>query len=131
MYRTTPSIAGCFLLLAIARPAATQADTPTFGEAVEVNVVNLSVYVTRGGEPVTDLSREDFEIIEDGERVPLTNFYAFQPLSPAAAAMEVDSGEAEPESVGPRAPDPVVKSYRCTGRPCTARALRLLSKMAL
>ncbi len=88
MYRTRLA-AGIVLLLA-APPAAPQDEVPTFGEAVEVSVVNLSVYVTRGGEPVTDLSRQDFEIFEDGKKVPLTNFYVFQPPPrPDAFAPEV------------------------------------------
>ncbi len=109
MHRTAISIVGLILLFAVTPPAAPQDDPPTFGEAVEVNVVNLSVYVTRDGEPVRDLSREDFEIFEDGKRVPLTNFYAFQPPPRATAASAAGVGEARPEADagGTRAPDPV------------------------
>ncbi len=98
--------AACLLLLfAVVRPAVPQADVPTFGETVEVNVVNLSVYVTRKGEPVTDLTRDDFEIFENGKKVPLTNFYAFQPSAPTSA-----TSEPEPESLAepePLPPEPV------------------------
>ncbi len=109
MHQTTNSIAGLILLFAVAPPATTQDIAPTFGEAVEVSVVNLSVYVTRDGEPVRDLSREDFAIFEDGKRVPLTNFYAFQPPPRATAASEAGAGEAraEADAGGERAPDPV------------------------
>ena len=72
---TTPLI----LLLVVSSPAAAQNGLPAFGEAVEVNVVNLSVYVTKDGQPVTDLTREDFEIFEDGKKVRLTNFFVFHP----------------------------------------------------
>ncbi len=52
-----------------------QAAPPQFGELIEVNVVNVDVLVTdRGGRPVTDLRREDFEVLEDGKRVEVTNF---------------------------------------------------------
>ena len=50
-----------------------------FGETVEVQVVNVPVYVTRNGEPVTDLHREDFELFEDGKRIVLTNFFVYLP----------------------------------------------------
>ena len=44
-------------------------------DSVEVSVVNVDVSVTdRKGDPVPDLRPEDFEIFEDGEPVPITNF---------------------------------------------------------
>ncbi len=117
MHKTTIGTAALILLLSGTRPAAARDDPPTFGEAVEVNVVNLSVYVNRDGEPVTDLGRDDFKVFEDGKRVPLTNFYVFQPPAreaPAAieaAAVEADLDQARPEAAldasGARAPDPV------------------------
>lgn len=52
---------------------------PRFGEAVDVNVVNVDVFVAdRNGRPVQGLQRGDFEILEDGKRVEVTNFEAFQ-----------------------------------------------------
>lgn len=48
-----------------------------FVEAVDVSVVNVDVYVTdRKGNPVTGLTRDDFELFVDGRPEPLTNFYA-------------------------------------------------------
>src|SRR3954471_22241881 len=45
-------------------PAAPQPDqTPTF--RTEANFVRVDVYPTRNGTPVTDLSAQDFEILED------------------------------------------------------------------
>jgi hypothetical protein len=68
-----------------------------FGEAVDVNVVNVDVYVTdKSGQPVTGLHRDDFELLEDGKRVEVTNFEALTGKaapapqaapSPAPAAM--------------------------------------------
>ena len=101
----TRSAAGLILLLATGRPAAPQNEPPTFGEAVEVNVVNLSVFVTRKGEPVTDLGREDFEIFENGKKVALTNFYAFRPPPPAAAPEAQHESAAEPAA--PLPPEPL------------------------
>lgn len=61
-----------------------EAAPPQFGELIEVNVVNVDVHVTdRDGRPVTDLRREDFEVLEDGKRVEVTNF---QVLTPGAVA---------------------------------------------
>lgn len=69
----------------------------TFFDSLAVNVVNVDVYVTdKQGNPVTGLSREDFEITEDKRPVEVTNFYAVQgdrrrprttlPAPPAGAA---------------------------------------------
>jgi VWFA-related protein len=50
---------------------------PLFFEAMNVNVVNVEVFVTdRNGQPITDLMADDFELFEDGRPVTLTNFYA-------------------------------------------------------
>ena len=46
-------------------------------EQVEVNVVNLEVFVTdANGHRVAGLTRDDFEIYQDGEQVEITNFFA-------------------------------------------------------
>ncbi|HSS75919.1 MAG TPA: VWA domain-containing protein [Thermoanaerobaculia bacterium] len=72
----------CFLLasgLAAAAPPARSAvnDPGTIHEAVDVNVVNVEVYVTdASGKPVTGLRERDFEVREDGRRVSISNFAA-------------------------------------------------------
>jgi VWFA-related protein len=51
----------------------------TFGQAVEVNVVNVDVSVTEGsGKPVTGLKKKDFELFEDGKRVEISHFDALE-----------------------------------------------------
>lgn len=46
-----------------------------FSESVEINLVNIDVYVRdKKGEPVTDLTAEDFVVREDGEVREITNF---------------------------------------------------------
>ncbi len=116
MNHTLKIAAGLTLLLAVTlfllppsgvTPAAAQDEVPTFGEAVEVNVVNLSVYATRDGEPVTDLTREDFEIFEDGKPVPLSNFYVFQPPPRQLAAAPGVRPEVAAETEGERQSEPV------------------------
>ena len=48
-----------------------------FFEAIRVNVVNIDVFVEdREGNPITGLTRDDFELQVDGRAVPISNFYA-------------------------------------------------------
>jgi VWFA-related protein len=66
------------------KPAtAKPAESEPFVEIVNVGVVNVDVFVTdKKGNPVTGLSRDDFQLLENGRPVEITNFYA------------VDSGKA-------------------------------------
>ena len=61
---------------------------PGFLDSVEVNEVNVDVLVTdRRGNRVIDLTRDDFEVFEDGRRVEITAFRGPRPpvLEPAAS----------------------------------------------
>ena len=50
----------------------------TFGETIDVRVVNVDVWVTdRDGDPVTGLTADDFEVRENGRPVELSNFFEF------------------------------------------------------
>ncbi len=50
----------------------------TFGETIDVRVVNVDVWVTdRDGNPVVGLEADDFEVREDGRPVELSNFFEF------------------------------------------------------
>ncbi len=65
------------LILATATPSAQVVTDglPVFTDRVEVNLVTLRVVVTTLlDHPVTDLTRDDFEIWEDGERREITHF---------------------------------------------------------
>lgn len=54
-------------------------DFEVFVDTVDVRVVNVDVYVTdKKGEPVTGLTRDDFELFEDRRPVPITNFYVVE-----------------------------------------------------
>ena len=59
-----------------------------FGATVEVRVVNLDVVVTdKAGHRVAGLTKDDFEILEDGKRQTVSNFYEVAPATtPEAAA---------------------------------------------
>ena len=61
-----------------------------FSEIVQVNVVNVEVFVTdKQGNPVTGLTRDDFQIFEDGEPYEITNFFAVEDGRPAPGSEAV------------------------------------------
>jgi VWFA-related protein len=50
---------------------------PLFVDRVDVNVINVEVFVTdKSGQRITGLTQDDFEITEDGKQVEITNFYS-------------------------------------------------------
>ncbi|MEM8960544.1 MAG: VWA domain-containing protein [Acidobacteriota bacterium] len=71
------------LLAFVAAAACAQEDAPSedpidlmLGEVVDVNVVNLEVYVTdKKGNRVTGLTKDDFILEHSGRPVAITNFY--------------------------------------------------------
>jgi VWFA-related protein len=80
-----------------------------FFETVDVNLVNLEVFVTdKQGNPVTGLTKDDFEIFEDKRPVTITNFFTVEegrPVMPETSdeitAAPLPVGSAVPESVAP------------------------------
>ena len=49
-----------------------------FVDEVDVTVVNIIAHVTDSkGRPVTDLAREDFRVLQDGQERPVSNFEVF------------------------------------------------------
>lgn len=69
-----------------------------FAETVSVEVVNVEVWVTdRQGRPVTGLTKDDFELFEDGERVEITNFAAYDEGTAAGAADGSGTASGTPE----------------------------------
>lgn len=95
--------------LAIASTAAAQqqpapqAPQPTLTEKLEIRVINVDVTVTdRKGNAIKGLTKDDFEILENGKSKPISNFY--EVTSPIkSGAGEVKAGETP-------APQPVVKA---------------------
>lgn len=76
--RTTVWVVGMAMLFGLALPSLAQ-DAPAsdFFETVDVNVVNVEVYVTdKQGNPVPGLTQDDFVLLEDGDPVEISNFYA-------------------------------------------------------
>jgi len=70
-------------------------------ETVQVGVVNVEVYVTdRDGAPLRGLTRDDFVLEEDGQEVPITNFYA----SEAMLALETPTPRTDKDAAAPSPP---------------------------
>ena len=96
-------------------PLAAQGDADgaeTFLDRVEVNVVNVEVFVTdRQGRRVAGLTRDDFSVEVDGEPVALSNFYAAaerSAIAASAATADLDTGggpAAEPTAGEPAPAD--------------------------
>ena len=78
------AIVGLLIWLLAAPPAAAQPEPrspsgPGFVEVVNVEVVNIDVYVTDAdGKPVLGLGADDFELKIDRRPVPISNFYAVE-----------------------------------------------------
>src|SRR5438045_4544271 len=50
-----------------------------FGEAIEVRVVNIDAVVTdRNGNPIRGLTKDDFEVFENGKKKEISNFLAVE-----------------------------------------------------
>lgn len=61
-----------------------EAPAEDFFEVVDVEIVNIDVWVTdRQGRPVEGLTRDDFVVLQDGEPAEVTNFYAVSGGRPA------------------------------------------------
>ncbi len=91
----------CGLLLALPSAGQTPATGPepaapqteeVFIERVEVNVVNVVVWVTdKKGRPIHGLTRDDFELYEDGRQVPISNFFEVEtgrPVTPGTSLLD-------------------------------------------
>jgi len=113
--------AACLLPLLFAAAAAAQpaapppADLatrpPAFGERLDVQVVNVEVWVHRkDGSPVEGLDASDFELRVDGKEVPITNFYAQVGGRAAGGAPPVGAGAARgPDAASDAATPPPVE----------------------
>jgi len=100
---------GLALAQAPAQAPAQEETEPTFFESIDVNVVNVEVYVTdKQGRRVQGLTRDDFQVLEDGKPVEITNFYAVsdgQVSQAAPAALETEEPEQAQETAAAPAPE--------------------------
>src|SRR5260370_317569 len=65
-------------LIAASLLLAATALTAQVTESIDVRIVNVDVTVTSKGAPVRGLTRDDFEIFEDGRPQKITNFYSVE-----------------------------------------------------
>ena len=83
----------------VAFPAAPQ--EPKLVESIEVRVASIDVVVRdKAGKPVTGLTKDDFQLFEDGVVQPITNFYEMRRdgVAPERAA-EAPAEAAQPTAV--------------------------------
>ncbi|MCM2269240.1 MAG: VWA domain-containing protein, partial [Thermoanaerobaculia bacterium] len=109
MFRTirVPSLSLAALLATAAALPAQEPPAARFGETVDVRVVNVEVVVTdREGNPVTGLTRADFELRVDGRPVEISNFYAGERgvTTMAEAAAPAPASPAAPSAAAPALP---------------------------
>lgn len=100
---------GLVVSLAVSISAGTavsqESDPGGFVEQLDVRVVNVDVYVTdRDGNPVTDLTRDDFSLVVDGRPVEITHF---DPVIDTPSNLRGARGriQAPPDREADRAPD--------------------------
>ncbi|HEV3458333.1 MAG TPA: VWA domain-containing protein [Thermoanaerobaculia bacterium] len=74
-----------------------------FVETVTVNVVNVDVYVNDKKGRVTGLTKSDFELLEDGHPMAITNFLAVEGGRSAGAAA-VEEADADAANRRPKLP---------------------------
>ena len=59
--------------MAVTAGAQTPAPPPSFSESLEVREAQVEVLVTEGGRPVPGLTKEDFQVFEDGQVAEVTS----------------------------------------------------------
>jgi VWFA-related protein len=63
-------------------------------EKIDVTLVNVDVTVTSHGTPARGLTRDDFQVFEDGVARPVTNFYAVEPAATTATSATASTPDA-------------------------------------
>lgn len=119
--RPLPSALGALALLAAAGLAAAAPDADpkaplpdAFGESIDVRVVNVEVVVTdRAGRRVRGLAREEFELLVDGEPVPI-DYFSEVVGGAAVAPPAAEAGAADPSA--PAAAPPPAQAAAPVGR---------------
>jgi len=75
--------------------------TAQVNESIEVRVVTVDVTVTSKGVPVSGLTRNDFEVFEDGKRQAISNFYTSDETRTVAATDLTAAAGAAPDVLQP------------------------------
>ena len=100
MRRISRRLIGVVMAVAMAAAWGATQDTDRpqamFFAPVEVPLVSVEVYVFDGsGRPVPGLTRGDFEIFEDGEKVEISHFYASPGMTAPARGHRRNSGSGD------------------------------------
>jgi VWFA-related protein len=77
-----------------------------FSEVLEVRVTNVDVVVTKGGKPVPGLTKDDFEVYENGVKKEISNFLEIQESAPSATLTTTGVPAPEVTAVAPPSPRP-------------------------
>jgi len=83
------AIAAPTLVAQQTKPSAPEpsSELPKLVESIDIRIINIDVVVTdRKGTPVKGLTKDDFELLENGVPKPITNFYEVETPGVAAAA---------------------------------------------
>ena len=77
------------------------AEIPKLSESIDVKVINVDVVVTdRKGNPITGLTKDDFELFENGQPKLLSNFYEVQGKKATNISI-IPAGEEKPVATVP------------------------------
>ncbi len=89
-----------------------------FLDRVEVHLVNVEAFVSdRDGNRITNLEREDFEVLVDGEPVDVTHFAAGRPVPHQDSRRAPVASQTAPRSPVAAAEDQAVEAPAPTPRP--------------
>jgi VWFA-related protein len=108
------------------KPGTVPTDPNSFVETVNVSVVNVEVFVTdKKGNPVTGLTQKDFQLLENGRPVEITNFYSVDKGKATTPASELAPAPAAPAAAGSPPPPPALSELERAPTPEDQR-LRLI-----
>jgi len=102
-----------------------------FLDSLDVSLVNVEVVALRDGQPVTDLTREDFEVFDDGESVEVTHFFRVESgrrVLPPAAGVAGGEIEVEPAPLQETATVVVLVDHAFLSPPSRARVFAALDE---
>lgn len=88
---------------------------PSFGETIEVRVINVDVMVTdKSGKPVSGLTKDDFELYENGKKLEISNFAEVTGTTQTATMARTAQPSAAPQAAPatPQAEGPDVRSRK-------------------
>lgn len=86
----------------LASLAAAQEKPMPYVETIDVRIINVDAVVTdRKGRPVHGLTKDDFELIENGHQIPITNFFE---VKPSEKPPQTDAAPAETQPVAEQEP---------------------------